>query len=128
MRYQVRWLPAVVIAVAIFVMSVAPRAPGEALIGPFGLMGLDKYGHAFAYCCLAGTVTFALVPRDRWVTTIVLSIAVVSLYGGGVEIIQGVVGRDLSVFDWIADILGAIVGALLATGLDPWLTRFRLTA
>lgn len=128
MRYQVRWLPAVVIAVAIFVMSVAPRAPGEALMGPFGLMGLDKYGHAVAYCCLAGTVTFALVPQDRWVTTIILSIAVVSLYGGGVEIIQWVVGRDISVFDWVADILGAIVGALLATGLDPWLTRFRLTA
>lgn len=127
MRYRVRWLPAVVLAVVILLVSVAPRGPGEAMLGPFGLIGRDKYAHTFAYCCLAGAVTFALVPRDRWVTTIVLSIVAVSLYGGGVEIIQGFVGRDLSIFDWAADILGATVGAFLATRLDPWLTRFRST-
>ena len=122
-----RWLPALAVAVVVLAGSVAPVAPGETTFGPFGLVGTDKYTHAFAYLCLGGTLAFALAASREWVLTIVLAVVVASLYGGGIEVVQGFVGRDPSIFDWAADILGALIGALLAAGLDPWLARFRST-
>ena len=47
-----------------------------------------------------------------------LAVIAASLYGGGIEVAQGFVGRDPSIYDWAADILGATVGAALVTGFD----------
>lgn len=118
MDRRFRWLLVVVLAVLVFVGSVIPVSGGETTLGPFGLVGADKYTHAFAYCCLAGALTFALTPSRRWVAVAALAVVVTSLYGGGIEVVQGFVGRDPSLFDWGADILGAVVGVALATGSD----------
>lgn len=128
MDRQFRWLPTIIIMVVVFVGSVIPVAGGETTFGPFGLVGADKYTHAFAYLCLGGALTFALAAGRTWVFTVVLAIVVASLYGGGIEVVQAFVGRDPSIVDWVADTLGALAGTLLAVGFDPWLARFRPAA
>ncbi|WP_233554025.1 VanZ family protein [Halococcus sp. IIIV-5B] len=129
MDRRYRWLPVVAFAVVVFVGSVVPLPGGETTLGPFGLVGADKYTHAFAYFCLGGALAFALAPDRRWVAVAALAVVVTSLYGGGIEVVQGFVGRDPSLLDWGADILGAVVGVALATGFDhvlrrrPWTER-----
>lgn len=123
MDRRFRWLLVVVLAVVVFVGSVVPVAGGETTLGPFGLIGADKYTHAFAYLCLGAALAFALAPRGRWVVAAVLAVVAASLYGGGIEVVQGFVGRDPSLFDWAADILGAAVGVALAAGFGRVLPR-----
>ncbi|RRH73421.1 VanZ family protein [Falsigemmobacter faecalis] len=80
-----------------------------------GLPGVkvsDKVYHAFAFASLAFPVT---VVRPRWWAAVVLVSAV---YGGVIEIIQPFVGRSMDIRDWLADILGAILGA--GAGVSVW--------
>jgi len=128
MDRRFRWLPAIAVAVVVLAGSVVPVAGGETTPGPFGIVGADKYTHAFAYLCLGGTLTFALASGREWLFTVIFAVVVASLYGGGIEVVQAFVGRDPSIVDWVADTLGALVGALLAIGFDPWLARFRPAA
>ncbi|EMA36190.1 VanZ family protein [Halococcus hamelinensis] len=123
MDRRYRWLLVVVLAVVVLAGSVVPLPGGETTLGPFGLVGADKYTHAFAYLCLGGALAFALAPGQRWVGVAALAVVVTSLYGGGIEVVQGFVGRDPSLLDWGADVLGAIVGVALAIGFDRALQR-----
>jgi len=73
----------------------------------------DKGLHFIAYFGLSGLVCVAL-KADRRVLTSTLLLA---LFGAILEVLQGVVGRDPSVYDEIANVLGAIAGAGIG-----WLT------
>ncbi len=72
--------------------------------------GGDKVEHAFAYFGLAlwfGSGS----SRGRYLW---LAVAL-AVFGGGIEIGQGMSGyRDMSFWDWIADMLGIALGLLAA--------------
>ena len=72
----------------------------------------DKSLHFMAYFGLAGLATIALDAR-RPALWAVLSLAIL---GGVLEILQGFTGRDPSLYDEMANILGAGLG-----GCSGWL-------
>lgn len=109
-----RWALFGVVALAIFVGSVSPVAPGMAAFGPFGIVHRDKWVHATGYAVLAGTLAIALsAGRSRRSTgrLLVVAFVVAVAYGVGIEFVQGVLpARDESAVDAVADAVGALVG------------------
>src|SRR5436190_17458940 len=89
----------------------------------------DKIVHATVYACIAGAWRFALDGRARpWLWAALIATA----YGGTDELHQIFVrNRDCSIFDLIADAVGACIGAAVAARLvyrrrrdaDPQLQR-----
>lgn len=79
--------------------------------------GLDKVVHFSVYAVLGLLVTRALdVPRTR--VALLSAIASMTVFGLLDEVHQHwIPGRDASIADWAADILGATVGLLAANHL-----------
>jgi VanZ family protein len=93
--------------------ELTPSPPAE--VGT--LFGWDKAEHFTAYFGLA--LMGVLGWSGRFVVPIFL--AVLAL-GGGLELLQAVVGRDAEWGDMLANTLGAVTGTLLAL-LLLWLAR-----
>lgn len=117
-RRWVYWVPAVFVAAVIFVLSSVPDF--GALQQPF-LQESDKVLHALVYAVLAGTVLWGLeegfgrpVPLKRvWLAALVAAV-----YGITDEIHQRFVPGRMGIWqDWVADAVGAILGAWLVWGL-----------
>lgn len=105
----VRFLPAVVCMILFWLVS---DRPGDLPI-PSG--GLDKVAHALAYAVLAGTLRWGFGPQGGRSATLA-SWAIAAAYGAVDEAHQSwVPGRLATVGDWIADMVGAAVGATLAS-------------
>ena len=71
----------------------------------------DKLLHFSAYFGLAGMAAWSLKSRR----TLVLAVLGLIAFGGLLEFVQGMTGRDADVLDEVANSLGATLGAL--TGL-----------
>jgi len=106
-----RKLPAPLIVVGIWVLSSQSILPR-----PKGIFGFDKVQHFTAYFVLAVTtgLWFSSPSWRKWpVRILLITILMSSIYGVIDEIHQFYVpGRDCNVWDWIADTLGAVLGAL----------------
>ena len=110
MRKAVPFLPAALYAAVIFALSAQadplPFLPPEFLLH-------DKLLHGMAYAALGGL----LVPGFRGagrsaLAALLLAVGVSSLYGATDEIHQSFVpGRSPDPLDWVADTLGAALGA-----------------
>jgi VanZ family protein len=103
-------LPAILIAAFIWFLSSQSILPK-----PKGIFGFDKLQHLLAYAALTGAVCL-WVPREKWKSRgrffLLLIAAIGSAYGIVDEVHQYFVpGRDCNVWDWIADTLGAGIGA-----------------
>ncbi|HVZ28639.1 MAG TPA: VanZ family protein [Rhizomicrobium sp.] len=85
--------------------ELTPRPPH--LEGPFGW---DKVDHFVAYFGLAAMATMVtgVRPRLAW------AILGVILFGGVLEILQGLMGRDAELADFIANSIGALAGLAAA--------------
>ena len=124
MRKAVPFLPAALYAGVIFVLS-AQANPLPFM--PPGLLLHDKLLHGLAYAALAGL----LVPGFRGagrssLAALLLAVAVSSLYGATDEFHQSFVpGRTADLLDWVADTLGAALGAAAATAATLALRRPR---
>lgn len=105
----VRLVGAVAVAVAVLAASVAPPSDGTAALGPFGLVGRDKWLHVAAYGALAAAVAYALPARSR--RRLALAVGLAAGFGLVVEAIQ--FGLPYRSFD-LADAAVNGVGALLA--------------
>jgi VanZ family protein len=124
MRRAVPFLPAALYAALIFALSAQanplPFMPPEFLLH-------DKLLHGLAYAALGGL----LVPGFRGagrsaLAALLLAVLVSSLYGATDEIHQSFVpGRTADVLDWVADTLGAALGAAAATAATLALRRPR---
>jgi VanZ family protein len=82
---------------------------------PKGILGFDKFQHLLAYFVLACTVGL-WVPREKWqrpgIAFLLLAAGISSAYGIIDEIHQSFVPyRECSVWDWLADTIGAFLGA-----------------
>ena len=91
--------------------STGPKRPWSPYLA--WLMN-DKFHHACAYALLA----MALRSATGWSSPIVF--AACTLHGGTMEVLQQFTPpRSMDLFDWLADMLGAVVG-LVIYRLLPW--------
>jgi len=106
-------LPALLIVGFIWFLSSQSILPQ-----PKGILGWDKLQHLLAYWTLGTAAGFWIHPafwRRRPVLSLLLIMLAGSAYGAIDEVHQFFVpGRDCSGWDWIADTLGAFLGALTA--------------
>jgi VanZ family protein len=109
-------LPAPLIMAAIWFLSSQSALPQIR-----GVFGFDKIQHLLAFTMLAAAIGpwFPLGLWQRRSIAIMLAVAAIaSVYGGIDEFHQSFVpGRESSVWDWLADALGALIGAGAAMGL-----------
>jgi VanZ family protein len=92
----------------IFYLSHQPTLPI-----PLRFPYQDKVMHFGAYFILASLLAHAIYPGSHK-RRFALALLIASLYGVSDEIHQIFVpGRDASIFDWLADSIGAWVGAFL---------------
>jgi hypothetical protein len=90
-------------AVAVLVSLAVLFAPADDV--PFAPPGVDKLVHAALFCALALTGRWAGIAR------VVLAPGLI-LYAAVSEVLQGMVGRDAAVGDWVADVIGVLLGLL----------------
>jgi hypothetical protein len=90
-------------AVAVLVSLAVLFAPASDV--PSSPPGVDKIVHASLFAALALTGRWAGVSR------VVLGPALV-LYAAASEVVQGWIGRDAAVGDWVADVVGVLLGLL----------------
>jgi VanZ family protein len=100
------------VAGAIWALSSQSRLPTIK-----GVLGVDKVQHLLAYAVLAVGVAFWF-SRARWrahpALTLLAVVCISSLYGATDEVHQHFVpGRTCNAWDWLADTLGAAIGAAL---------------
>lgn len=109
----VRWLAVALVAgVVLFASVTRPAGVGGAL-GPFGVLGIDKYLHALAYAALAGTLAYALADAPVERVAVVVFLAAVG-FGLGVELVQSALPyRTFSLRDAAANAVGATLAAVL---------------
>ena len=103
----------IVFLAIITLLSLAPIQ----LNGSFGPVGVDKVYHVVAYCCLAFPLPLARLRLTTWVILGVIAC------GGSIELIQYLFAREASWGDFVANGIGAIVGAVIARQLGLWLCR-----
>jgi VanZ family protein len=104
-------LPALLIAGFIWFLSSQSILPK-----PKGIFGWDKLQHLLVYGAIGISVGFWIHPafrRRRPALSLLIIMLAGSVYGAIDEFHQYFVpGRDCNVWDWIADTLGAFLGAL----------------
>jgi VanZ family protein len=103
-------IPAVLVVAAIWFLSSQSVLPQLK-----GILGYDKLLHLLAYFALSGSAALWF-PPEQWESrrflTFLLTVIIASVYGMIDEVHQSFVpGRYCSVWDWIADTLGAVLGA-----------------
>ncbi len=112
-------LCSIICAVLIFFLSSQSKLP--TLSEP--IFGLDKLLHAFAFGSLAFTSSYWLSDRswkEKPFLLFFLVVGIVALYGASDEFHQSFVpNRSVSVYDWIADCVGAVLAVLLRL----WIVR-----
>ena len=105
------WLPAILWAVVIFVVSTTTTPEIET---PEFFIGWDKLAHFFMYACF----TFLVILPLRYgphpmplVPVVLLSFVGASGYGIIIEVYQSVIEREMEVADALANAIGAAVVA-----------------
>ncbi len=101
----------IILFVIITLLSFAPIQ----LSGFFGPIDVDKAYHFMAYFCFALPLP---ILRPRQTTWVVLGIIT---YGGLIEWVQYLFGREPSLWDFIANGIGAITGAMIARQMGLWI-------
>lgn len=103
-----RWLPAIAITLTSIILSSMPTIRQMPTF-----WNADKLVHLVCFGGLAFWVAFATDNADRgnlyrWLIPVIIT----SLYGACDEIHQSFTpGRSCSVFDWLADTIGAMLGS-----------------
>ncbi|MDR2258292.1 MAG: VanZ family protein [Treponema sp.] len=117
-----RKLPAILIAAFIWFLSSQSVLPK-----PKGIFGFDKLQHLLAFAVLSGAVCL-WVSREKWnirgLFFMLIAASVSSAYGLVDEVHQYFVpGRNCNIGDWIADTLGAVIGAAAFVGIMAAINR-----
>jgi VanZ family protein len=105
-------LPALLIAALLWVLSSQSSLPQ-----PERIFGFDKIEHFLAYTVLAAAaglwISSGAWRRRGWGCFLLIA-GIAAAYGLIDEIHQSFVpGRDCSLWDWLADVLGSFAGAAL---------------
>lgn len=120
---RVRVAMAVAVAAGILFASVVdPPGRGPPPLGPFGLVGLDKWLHALAYGGLAGAVAYAIPAVSG--RQLAAAVGVAATFGLAVEGLQlGLPERAFDAADVGVNALGALAAAAgwRALRVERWL-------
>jgi VanZ family protein len=81
----------------------------------------DKAIHFTAYFILSALCVAALRAQKK---ALLAMLALVAM-GGALEIVQGMIGRDMSIYDELANTLGVISGGIVVLVVRAVLVRFR---
>jgi len=115
-----RYVPAAGFALLLLAVSLRPApetgGPTPQLVG----IAVDKWVHVGSYGLLTVLLAWGLHTRTLSVVAAVALVAV--CYGGGIELLQGLVpSRSPSVADMVANTVGAVAGGSvwLATRATP---------
>lgn len=106
------WLLVAAWMAAVAVVSLAPvRGPDVEIV-----FGADKWAHAVFYAVL-GWLGARAARRSGapLIAAWAIALSIATLYGAGMEWLQGQVGRDASLADGVADMVGAAIGAGILT-------------
>ena len=105
------WWPPVAWAVCILVATWIPGAMVPRIPAPDGT---DKLVHFLFFVVLGFLIQRALHVQGSAVVTL-YAILALAAFGALEEFVQQFIpGRDMELFDWIADVSGAIVGVVIA--------------
>jgi VanZ family protein len=111
-----RWIAAACLAaLALYwpLAFVATHVPMRDL--PSSTLPLDKVFHFCSFAILGGLLTSGLALRNGWQWTWALwAVAIAAVYGIVDELTQIPVGRTADPLDWLADVMGATMGACAA--------------
>jgi VanZ family protein len=91
-------------AVAVLLSLAVLFAPSAEV--PSTPPGVDKLVHAALFAALASTGRWAGISRGVLAPLLVL-------YAAASEVVQGMIGRDAAVGDWVADVVGLLLALLL---------------
>ena len=94
----------IILFVIITLLSVVPIR----LSGSFGPISVDKFYHVLAYFCLAFPLPILRPRQTIWVALGIM------VFGGLMELVQHLFGREPSWGDFIANGIGVIVGVTIA--------------
>ena len=123
LRFRTAWA-LVAAAIAAFVFYESTRGAGDPTV-PDVSTSAAYLGHFLLYAALAFSVQTALYARS--LPAVALVAACVALYGGALEAYQSTLsGRESSIFDALANLLGAAAGAGIASALLQWWDRWLL--
>lgn len=108
LRLLPAWVFTALVTAAVLWLTLAPEPIGHGNMPP--IPGLDKFAHFMMFGGLQVAVC-----TDLWLThrlslrTMLIAACLVSLFGGGIELLQGWMpyGRGAQLSDWVADIAGA---------------------
>lgn len=92
----------IAIAIAFLTLTLTLTPASAPPLGPIAQS--DKVYHVVAFAVLALPIAFL---RPGW---LILTVPVYMAFGGLIEIVQPFVGRDRSLADWIADLIGLGIG------------------
>lgn len=132
-----RWLPAIIFAVAIFLFSSIPGEKVDDLFGRLRFILLTipleswllrlffsriewlKVGHGIGYFCFGCMVLHSLNTRTRW--SPLLALGICSLCAIVDELHQAFIpGRSPGVRDIMLDSLASLAGVLITLGIVKW--------
>jgi len=109
---SVRWLLVGLVAGGILVASVTRSGAVGSVLGPLGILGIDKYLHGLAYAGLATVLAYAMADWRPPIAAIAVFV-VAAAFGLGVELVQlPLPYRQFSLLDLVANATGATVVAL----------------
>jgi len=83
-----------------------------------GLNFADKIAHFFAYLILAflGLISFRKKDNNK-IGLVFFTIALCTVYGGLLEIVQFFIGRSCDIYDLAANSAGSFTGSFIAYGI-----------
>ena len=111
-------ISAIVMFVFLTMILVLSFVPIQ-LSGFINIVHVDKFYHFFAFFCLTFPLSFVQPRLTIWVLLGVI------VFGGLIELTQHLFGRQSTWTDFAADVIGALVGSLIAGQLGIWLLRRR---
>ncbi|MFH1865606.1 MAG: VanZ family protein [Candidatus Eisenbacteria bacterium] len=122
------WILAIAYLALIFGISSIPQSP----LSHACVKVSDKVAHLAEYTGFGLLLTVAfrgtLGRAPRWVLIVVV-VLVGAAVGALDETYQLTVpGREREFLDWVADVVGVLLGTGLASGFNTWLTRRRAAA
>jgi VanZ family protein len=106
-----------VVLLAVIGLSLNPRP--EAILGRLSLY--DKAGHFAAYVVLSFFAMRSIGRRGA--LPLVLAVAACTALGGLIELIQPLVGRTMELGDFLVDLGGSAIGAVIAAAIAVALSR-----
>lgn len=121
----IRWLVVALVGVGILWASVTRPTGVRDVLGPLGIVGLDKWLHGLAYAVLAVALAYALAEWDATAAALAV-FGTAMAFGLGVEVPQATVPyRDFSWLDLVANGIGAVVVAVAWRAVAPRLSLRR---